>query len=419
MCTEWTEMARWPDIENVRRDFPLLKNAGIAYLDNSATSQKPLCVLEKEKEYYENYNANPFRGLYGISVKATDAYEEARAAAAEFIHAAPEEIIFTRNASESLNLAAYSLGELLIREGDEIITSVAEHHSNLLPWQQLAARKGASVRYMEPEADGSFDPEKLREMMNDKVRIVSLTAMSNLFGTMNDVKTLAKIAHESGSVYIADGAQSVPHTVTDVKELDVDMIAFSGHKMLGPMGIGVLYGKKELLEKMPPFLTGGEMITTVTLEKTVYAPVPHKFEAGTVNAGGAIAFAEALRYLTKTGLKRIEEREKMLTTLAVEGIKKIPNVLLIGSERPEDHHGIVTFKIEGVHPHDVSSIFSDENIAVRAGHHCAQPLHRFLGIPSTTRASFMFYNTEEEVERFLHVLASIRGRMGYADENLL
>ena len=416
MHTEWNEMARWPDIEKVRRDFPLLENAGIAYLDNSATSQKPLCVLENEKEYYENYNANPFRGLYGISVKATDAYEEARVETAAFINAAsPEEIIFTRNASESLNLAAYSLGELLVGEGDEIITSVVEHHSNLLPWQHLARRKGASVRYMEPEADGSFDPEKLREMMNEKVRIVSLTAMSNLFGTLNDVKTLAKIAHDFGSIFIADGAQSVPHTVTDVQDLGVDMIAFSGHKMLGPMGIGVLYGRKELLEKMPPFLTGGEMITSVTLEKTVYAPVPHKFEAGTVNAGGAIAFAEALRYLKKTGTERIEERERMLTTLAIEGMKKIPNVMVIGSEDPADHHGIVTFKIEGVHPHDVSSIFSDENIAVRAGHHCAQPLHKYMGIPSTTRASFMFYNTEEEVESFLRVLGTIRGKMGYVD----
>lgn len=404
------------NVNRVREDFPLFSNIEYAYLDSSATSQKPQCVIDKITEYYENYNANPFRGLYEISAKATDEYELARAEVGTFIHSArPEEIIFTRNASESLNLAAYSLGSLLLKEGDEIIITVEEHHSNFLPWQHAAARYGATVKYMKPEADGELKTEQLENLITDRTKIVAMSQMSNLFGRVNDVAAFAKIAHEKGAVIVVDGAQSVPHIDVDVQALDIDMLAFSAHKMLGPMGIGVLYGKYDLLKKMPPFLTGGEMISTVTIEKTVYAEVPHKFEAGTVNAGDAIAFGEALRYIRRVGFDKMQEREEMLTRRAVEGIKKIPYVTLIGSENPDDHHGILTFKIEGVHPHDISTIFDSEKIAVRAGHHCAQPLHKHLGIPSTTRASLMFYNTEEEVDRFLEVLSSIRSRMGYED----
>jgi cysteine desulfurase/selenocysteine lyase len=410
------KLAHWDDIEAIRGDFPLLANAHVDYLDNSATSQKPQCVIDKEKDYYEHYNANPFRGLYEISVKATDEYEEARATVAGFINAAEkEEVIFTRNASESLNLVAYSLGDLLVGPDDEIISSVVEHHSNLLPWKALAERKGAKVVYAMPEADGKFDPEKIRDLLTPKTKIVALSAMSNIFGSVNDMKTIAKIVHENGSVLVVDGAQSVPHVKTDVQDMDCDFLAFSGHKMLGPMGIGVLYGKRKWLEAMPPFMMGGEMIDSVTLDKTVYAPVPHKFEAGTVNAAGAIAFAEAIRYLQGIGLDRIEAREEMLTQRLVGGMLEIPHVVVIGSQDPADHHGICAFKIEGVHPHDVSTILDADNIAVRAGHHCAQPLHNYLCIPSTTRASLMFYNTEDEIDRFLASVRTIRPKMGYQD----
>ncbi len=404
-------------MERVRADFPIFSNISYAYLDNSATSQKPQCVIDKLTEYYQSYNANPFRGLYEISVKATDAYEEARAAVAAFIHAGKsEEVVFTRNASESLNLAAYSLGDLLLTEGDEVITTVEEHHSNFLPWQHAAKRHGAVLKILEPDMDGYLSPDKLEEQITDKTKIVAVSQMSNLFGRENDVAAFARIAHAHGAVIVVDGAQSVPHISVDVQKLDVDFLAFSAHKMLGPMGIGVLYGKMAWLKKMPPFMTGGEMISSVTLKKTVYAEVPHKFEAGTVNAGDAIAFAEALRYIERVGFDKMQEREELLTKRAVEGMLRIPHVQLIGSKNPAEHHGILTFKIDGVHPHDVSTIFDSEKIAVRAGHHCAQPLHGYLGIPSTTRASFMFYNTEEEVDRFLEVLARIRVEMGYKDE---
>ena len=408
----WTET----EIRKTRADFPLLNNTEYAYLDSSATSQKPQCVIDKEKEYYEEFNANPFRGLYEISVKSTDEYEEARALTAGFIHAgSADEIVFTRNATEGLNLVAYSLGSILVHKGDIILTSVEEHHSNMLPWRQLAERTGAVVEYVEPEPDGSLNPEKIKAMLKPNTKIAAFTAMSNIFGYTNDIKTIARYAHENGTVLVADGAQSVPHTKTDVQDMDCDFLAFSGHKMLGPMGIGVLYGKMEWLKKMPPFLTGGEMIDSVSLDDIVYAPVPHKFEAGTVNAAGAIAFAEALRYIGRIGFDRIEERENELCTRLLEGMKKIPHITVLGSEKAEEHHGIVTFKVDGVHPHDVSTILDADKIAVRAGHHCAQPLHQYLHIPSTTRASLMFYNTEEEVDRLLASAARIRTEMGYPD----
>ena len=402
-------------IDEIRGDFPFFKDTELAYLDNSATSQRPEAVLDKVKEYYLFSNANPFRGLYELSITATEAYEAARQRVADFINAAEaEEIIFTRNASESLNLLAYSLGSMLT-PGDEIITSAAEHHSNLLPWQHAAKRTGAVVKYMYPEKDGSFDPEKLEALMTDKTKIVALTAMSNVFGKIVDVKTLAEIAHKYGAYYVADGAQSVPHGKTDVQELGVDAIAFSGHKMLAPMGIGVVYGRRKMLEKMPPFLTGGEMIETVSLTEVTYAEIPHKFEAGTVNAGGAVGLAAAIDYIESIGTDFIVEREAELSRLAFEGIKSIPHIQLVGSDDAADHHGIFTFKVEGVHPHDVAAIMADQGVAVRAGHHCAEPLHQYLGIPSTTRASLMFYNTEDEVKKLVEAMGNIRKFMGYPD----
>lgn len=403
------------DVERVRVDFPLILGTELAYLDNSATTQKPRAVLDAQREYYEHYNANPFRGLYDLSNEATDRYEHARESVAAFIGAkSASEVIFTRNATESLNLVAYSFGELL-KEGDELIVAVSEHHSNLLPWRAAAKRKGAVVRYLFCDAAGAYSLEDLKALLNERTRLVTIAQISNVFGRLNDIKAMAALVHEVGAVLVCDGAQSVPHIPVNVSELDVDFMAFSGHKMLADMGIGVLYGKRELLEKMPPFLSGGEMIETVSLTDVAYATVPHKFEAGTVNAGGAISLEAAIRYFESIDRKQAILWEDHLTRMMYEGMKETPHVRILGAEDPEDHHGILTFTIDDVHPHDVSAIFADSNIAVRAGHHCAEPLHQHLGIPSTTRASLMFYNTEEEVERFLDCLAEIRPMMGYRD----
>ncbi len=404
------------NIEEIRKDFPFFEKSELAYLDNSATTQRPRQVIEAVMDYEYYHNANPFRGLYELSIDATERYEAARTKVARFINAASDqEIIFTRNASESLNLVAYSLGGMCLREGDEIITTVVEHHSNMLPWRHVAKHCGATVKYLECEEDGSFSLEKFKSLLSEKTKIVAMTAMSNIFGRVIDIKAFAEAAHEVGAYFVADGAQSVPHSVTDVQALGVDFLAFSGHKLLAPMGIGVLYGKKELLSKMPPYQTGGEMIEYVTLDDVTYAELPHKFEAGTVNAAGAVGLAAAIDYITEIGLHNIEERELELTRMAFDGMKSIPHVIILGGDKAEDHHGIITFKIEGVHPHDIAAIIADANVAVRAGHHCAEPLHQFMGIPSTTRASLMFYNTEDEVQRLIDIVRKIRPMMGYPD----
>lgn len=405
------------NVQEIRKDFPFFDNTELCYLDNSATTQRPRQVMEAEMDYYYYHNSNPFRGLYELSIDATDRYEAARHKVAEFINASSDaEIIFTRNASESLNLVAYSLGDMCLSEGDEIITTVVEHHSNMLPWRLAAERHGATVKYLECEPDGSFTLEKLNALLTDRTKIVAMTAMSNIFGRVNDIKGFAAAAHKKGAYFVADGAQSVPHSVTDVQDLDVDFLSFSGHKMLAPMGIGVLYGKEELLKKMPPFLSGGEMIEYVSLDSVSYAELPHKFEAGTVNAGGAVALAAAIDYIKQIGMKDIEEREEMLTTMALEGMKKIPHIRILGSDDPKEHHGIITFRVDGVHPHDTAAIMAEDNVAIRAGHHCAEPLHQFIGIPSTVRASILFYNTEEEIERLIESVASLRRRMGYGED---
>ena len=405
-----------PDINKIRADFPLISGTDLAYLDNAATSQKPACVLETEKEFYERYNANPFRGLYDLAEEATGRYEAARETVRRFIGAkSTREIVFTRNATEGLNLAAYSLSDILLKEGDEIVVSIMEHHSNLLPWQHAAKRKGAVLRYLECGADGSINMEDFLSMLSDKTRLVALTQVSNVLGVKNDIKAFAAACHERGIVLVADGAQSVPHMPVDVVDLDVDFLSFSGHKMLGPMGIGVLYGKEEWLEKMPPFLTGGEMIDSVSREGAVYAQLPHKFEAGTVNAGAAVAFARAIEYIDDIGFDYIEERENMLTARLMGKLKEIPHVSILGDPDPVNHHGIVTFTVEGVHPHDIAAILGADRVAIRAGHHCAQPLHQHLGIWSSTRASLAFYNTEEEVDRFIGSVSTIRGKMGYGE----
>ncbi len=404
------------DAKEVRKDFPFFAKSDLAYLDNSATSQRLQSVLDAEVKFYEENNANPFRGLYDMSVRATEAYEDARETVRAFINAKEVgEIIFTRNASESLNLVAYSFGSRFFKEGDEILVSIEEHHSNMLPWRYAAERAGATVKYLYVDADGKMTPDMVKAALTPKTKLFAVTQVSNIMGRTNDIKTFAKICHENGTYLVADGAQSVPHMPVDVQDLDCDFLAFSGHKMLGPMGIGVLYGKRELLEQMPPFLSGGEMIQSVTEDRITLEELPHKFEAGTVNAAGAVGLAEAMRYIKNIGFADIQERENALCTRAYQGMQEIPHVTVLGSDDPNDHHGILTFKVDNVHPHDIAAIFASENVAVRAGHHCAQPLLLHIGVPNTTRASVMFYNTEEEVDRFLDVLSQIRGAMGYAD----
>ena len=404
-------------IEQIRAEFPLLTHEKTAYLDNAATAQRPQCVLDAERDFYRCHNANPLRGFYPLSVAATEDYERSRVAAQKFIHAAhPEEIIFTRNTTESLNLVAYSYGLSHIKAGDEIVVSIMEHHSNLLPWQMVARQTGAKLRFLECEPDGSLPQERIDAAFSDKTRLVAVTHVSNVLGHETPVDKIVAAARNAGAVVVLDAAQSSPHMPIDVTALGVDFLAFSGHKLMGPMGIGVLYGRKELLEEMPPFLTGGEMIDSVTREGAVYAEVPHKFEAGTVNAAGAVGLAAAIRYIEETGFPLMQERELLLTERALRGLQAIPHIHVMGSEKASEHTGILSFTIDDVHPHDISAVLESDGVDVRAGHHCAQPLLTYLGVRSSTRASLMFYNTEEEVDTFLKSVSTIRRRMGYGEK---
>ena len=397
-----------------RTDFPLSAENTTIYMDNAATSQRPQCVLDAVNDFYLKHNANPLRGTYPLSVEATDLYEEARKSVRDFIGAASSrEIIFTRNTTESINLVAYSYGLNNIKSGDEILVSIMEHHSNLLPWQMVARQTGATLRFLECRPDGSLDLDEVKSLITDKTKLVAITQVSNVLGIVNPIREIAALAHEKGAVIVVDGAQSTPHMPVHVQELDADFFAFSGHKIFGPMGIGVLYGKKKLLKQMPPFLSGGEMIDSVTREGAKYAELPHKFEAGTVNAAGAVGLKAALDYVRNVGYEEMQKRELAVTKRALEGLKQIPHVHVLGSDKAEEHTGILTFTIDDVHPHDVSEIMISDGISVRAGHHCAQPLLNYLGVSAATRASFMFYNTEEEADAFVKSIASIRERMGY------
>lgn len=403
-------------MKNYRTDFPLLMSSSDAYLDNAATSQRPQCVIDAVNDFYLNHNANPLRGNYPLSVSATEIYENARETVRAFINAeSTEEIIFTRNTTESINLIAYSYALSHLKSGDEIVVSITEHHSDLLPWQMASRMTGAKLVFIDCEQDGSIDLDKAAALITEKTKIVACAQVSNVIGRVNPIKELAQLAHAKGAVMVCDGAQSVPHMAVDVRELGVDFLAFSGHKLFGPMGIGVLYGRRELLEEMPPFLYGGEMIATVKRDSAVYAELPHKFEAGTVNAAGAAGLAAAIRYIQGIGFEEMHARELEVTAHALEGLKKIPHINIIGSDDPEEHTGIITFTVDGVHPHDVSEILAADGVDIRAGHHCAQPLLNHLGISSSVRASFMFYNTVEEAERLIKSLASVRERMGYGE----
>ncbi len=400
------------------KDFPILgetmNGKRLVYLDNAATAQKPLSVIRAVDDYYFTSNANPHRGLYGLSIKATEKYENARHTVKEFIHAEKDaEVIFTRNASESLNLVAYSYGLKFLHEGDEILLPVSEHHSNLVPWQMVAKATGVKLVYLYPNAAGRLTEEEIDAKLSAKTKIVALAQVSNVFGNVNPVKKIAEKAHALGAVVVVDCAQSIPHYPVNVQELDADFAAFSGHKMMAPMGIGVLYGKEELLNKMPPFLSGGEMIEYVYEQEATFAPLPQKFEAGTQNVGGAVGLEAAVRYLQKVGYDTIIRTEEELLAYALAGMAKIPHVTVYGDTQDlSDRCGVISFNVDGVHPHDVASVLDAEGVAIRAGHHCAQPLMRYLDVNATCRASLYFYNTKEDIDVFLESLSKVRGWLG-------
>jgi len=403
-------------LNDYRKDFPLLSGSNIAYLDNAATAQRPLAVLDAVKSFYEKKNANPLRGIYDLSTAATEAYENARITVQKFIHAAePCKIIFTRNTTESINLAAYSYGLENLTPDDEILVTIAEHHSNLLPWQAAARKTGARLKFLECNSDGSFSQDAVDKAVTKHTRLAAVIHISNVTGRESPIGSIISAVHRNGGIVLIDGAQSVPHISIDVQSLDADFFAFSGHKLMSPMGIGVLYGKKHLLEKMPPFLTGGEMIESVSRESAVYAPLPHKFEAGTVNAGGAVGLAAAISYIESIGFEKIGAIENELTDLALTEMSKIPHLHIIGSEKAAEHNGIISFTVDGVHPHDIAEMLNVKGVAVRAGHHCAQHLLKHLGVMSAARASIAFYNTEDDIMKFTVALRKLRRLMGYGE----
>ena len=394
---------------DIRKDFSILNNQDIAYLDSGATTQKPKQVIEAIDNYYDSANANPHRGAYKLSIKATEVYDEARKKVCDFINAnSSEEIVFTRNATESVNLIAYSYGLNNLKQNDKIVLSIMEHHSNLVPWQYVSQKTGASLEYMYINQDGEIPLDEINNKIVPGVKIVGITHVSNVLGTINPIKEIAKKAHSVGAVVVVDASQSVPHIKVDVKELDADFLVFSGHKMLWPLGIGVLYGKKELLEKMPPFLYGGDMIEYVYEQSATYAPVPTKFEAGTQNVGGAVGLSSAIDYLNNIGMENVEKIEKELISYAMEKLSKLDFVTVYGPKDFDKHAAVISFNVNGVHPHDVSSILDSLGVCIRSGNHCAQPLLRYMGLDSTCRASFYIYNTKEDVDRLIVALLKTR-----------
>ena len=401
-----------------KQDFPLLaNNPGLTFLDSAATAQRPAVVLNAERRFYETMNANPLRGLYGLSVEATAAIEDARARIARFIGALddagkPEasSIVFTRNASESLNLAARTLPQVVgLGPGDEVVISIMEHHSNLIPWQQVCRATGASLVYLRPNDDCVITPEEIEAKVGPHAKIVSVTHVSNVLGVENPIAQIAARAHEMGALMVVDGAQSVPHLPVDVRALGCDLLAFSAHKLGGPMGIGVLWGRKELLDAMPPFLTGGEMIDSVSETDAVWAPVPAKFEAGTQDAAGSYATDAAIAYLERFGMEALEQRERLLATYLTDQLRALPYVQVIGPADGSRHVGAVAFNVEGIHPHDVASILDMSQVCIRAGHHCAQPLLTWMGLQSTCRASVAFYNDKADIDRLVEGLGTVWG----------
>ncbi|MBF2665119.1 cysteine desulfurase [Listeria seeligeri] len=397
------------DIQKIRADFPILaqeiNEKPLAYLDNAATSQKPKQVIRALTHYYEFDNANVHRGVHTLAARATDAFESARAKVAKFIHAREvAEIIFTRGTTSAINLVVDSYGNANIEAGDEIVISYLEHHSNLIPWQQLAKRKGAVLKYIELEEDGTISIEQAEKTITEKTKIVALAHVSNVLGTITPIKEIAALAHKVGAVILVDGAQAVPHMEVDVVDLHADFYAFSGHKMMAPTGIGALYGKRELLDKMEPTEFGGEMIDFVELYDSTWKELPWKFEAGTPIIGGAIALGAAIDYLTEIGIDTIHAYEQELVSYAIEQMSKLEGITIYGPTDASKRCGLVTFNIEGAHPHDVATILDEDGVAIRAGHHCAQPLMKWLDVSSTARASFYIYNTKEEIDALIEGL---------------
>jgi cysteine desulfurase/selenocysteine lyase len=405
------------DVRAIRADFPILTRSTrgghpLVYLDNAASSQKPKAVIDALGNYYTRYNANVHRGIHTLSEEATDAYEEARRKIQRFINAEhPEELIFVRNTTEAINLVANSYGQRL-KPGDEILLSEMEHHSNLVPWQLLADRTGARLRFLPLLDDGTIDMASLPGLLGERTEIVAVSHMSNVLGTINPVEEIARQAHDVGAVVLLDSAQAVPHLPVDVRAIGADFIAFSGHKMLGPMGIGVLYGRLQLLESMPPFLGGGNMIMLVELEHSTYNDLPDKFEAGTPDAGGAIALGVAVDYLTSVGMENVRRHERDIADYAIEVLMGLDELALYGLKSADARGAVLAFNFADIHPHDLGTLLDRDGVAIRAGHHCCQPLMRRLGQVATARASFYLYNTREEVDALAEAL--VRSRKVFA-----
>ena len=415
METITTKTVKPLDVWRLREDFPILSRMingkPLVYLDNAATTQKPRSVIQSLVDYYENFNANVHRGVHTLSMEATDMTEAARRKVAAFINAEePETIIWTRNATEGMNLVAYGWGRANIKAGDEIVTTRMEHHSNLVPWQEIASERGAVIRFLPLAADGSLDLSDVDGIITDKTKLLTFTHVSNSLGTINPARYLTEKAHSVGAVVLVDGAQSVPHMPVDVREIGCDFLSFSGHKMLGPTGIGALYGRRDLLEGMQPFLTGGEMVLQVTYESASWAGLPWKFEAGTPNIADSIGMGAAVDYLSSVGMDNVREHEKQITEYALARFEEIEEVDVFGPGDPDLRGGVISFHASEVHPHDLGTYLDQQGIAVRTGHHCTMPLMTTLGVPATTRASFYVYNTEEEVDSLVD---GVRGALRY------
>jgi cysteine desulfurase/selenocysteine lyase len=404
--------------EKWREDFPILhqvvNDEPLVYLDNAATSQKPTAVLDALEAYYRTSNANVHRGVHTLAERATTQYEDARETVRHFIHAnETAEVLFTRGTTTGLNWLSQSLGEAIVEPGDEIVISYMEHHSNIIPWQQLAKRKQARLKYIELTEDGQLDMDDARKQITDKTKIVSLTHVSNVLGVVNPIKELAALVHDKGGVMVVDGAQAAPHMPVDVQALDADFYAFSGHKMLAPTGIGVLYGKREWLERIEPVEFGGEMIDFVGLEDSTWKELPWKFEAGTPNMAGAIGLAKAINYLESIGMREIMDHEQEIVDYVMPKLEQIEGLTIFGPKDPKDRTGVIAFNIDGVHPHDVATAMDMEGVAVRAGHHCAQPLMNYLSQPATARASFYLYNTLADADKFVEALIATKEFFSY------
>jgi cysteine desulfurase/selenocysteine lyase len=402
------------DVNSIREDFPVLKQKmrgnPLVYLDNSATSLKPKQVIEAEMYYYQEIGASIHRGIYYLSDKATEEYENTRKIVAKFINSPKvKQIIYTKGTTESINLVAYSWGRKYIHEGDEILLTEMEHHSNLVPWQILSQERNAKLKFIPiNKEEGTLILDDIDNIITDKTKLVAVSGMSNVTGIINPIKTIIDAAHKKGAIVLIDGAQFVSHHKVDVQKLDADFLSFSAHKMCGPTGVGILYGKEHILEDMPPFMSGGDMILSVSKDKSTYAELPNKFEAGTPHISGIIGFSKAIEYLESVGLENIQQYEQELIKYAIEKSKDIKDMIIYGTKDHNKKGGILSFNIGDVHPHDTGSILDNQGIAIRAGHHCCQPFMKLLGVPGTSRASFYFYNTFEEIDKLIHSLNKVK-----------